>query len=78
LLARKNLAPFRKTKATPEPPPAVPKTRQITRLLLTRPDHLGAGDREQMAGIRAQCPHIDALADHVTAFAEMMTGLAVT
>jgi transposase len=72
---RRYLAPFRKTDAAPEPPPAVPKTRQITRLLLTRPDHLDADDRENLAGIRAQCPHIDALADHVTAFAEMMTGL---
>ncbi len=72
---RRYLAPFRKTDAAPEPPPAVPKTRQITRLLLTRPDHLDADDRENLAGIRAQCPHIDALAGHVTAFAEMMTGL---
>jgi transposase len=53
----------------------VPKTRQVTRLLLTRPDHLDARDREQLAGIRAQCPHLDSLAGHVTAFAEMMTGL---
>ena len=37
---RRYVAPFRKTDAAPEPPPAVPKTRQITRLLLTRPDHL--------------------------------------
>jgi transposase len=72
---RRYLAPLRKTGAVPGPPPAVPKTRQITRLLLTRPDHLDARDREQLAAIRAQCPHIDSLAGHVTAFAEMMTGL---
>jgi hypothetical protein len=72
---RRYLAPFRKTGAVPGPPPAVPKTRQVTRLLLTRPDHLQPGEQAQLAGIRAQCPHIDALAGHVTAFAEMMTGL---
>ncbi len=71
---RRYLAPFRATGAVPEPPPAVPKTRQITKLLLTRPDHLDAGEREQLADIRAQCPHLDALARHVTAFAETMTG----
>jgi transposase len=70
---RRYIAPFRATGAAPEPPPAVPKTRQITKLLLTRPDHLDAGEQEQLAGIRAQCPHLDALARHVTAFAEMMT-----
>jgi transposase len=72
---RRYLAPFRKTDAAPEPPPAVPKTRQITRLLLTRPDHLQSDEQAQLAGIRAQCPHIDALAGHVTAFAEMMANL---
>jgi transposase len=72
---RRYVAPFRKTDAAPEPPPAVPKTRQITRLLLTRPDRLDAGEREQLAGIRAQCPHLDSLAGHVTAFAEMMASL---
>lgn len=72
---RRYLAPFRKTDAAPEPPPVVPKTRQITRLLLTRPDHLKPDEQAQLAGIRAQCPHIDALAGHVTAFAEMMANL---
>lgn len=71
---RRYLAPFRKADAAPEPPPAVPRTRQITKLLLTRPDHLDADEQEQLADIRAQCPHLDALARHVTAFAEMMTG----
>ena len=52
----------------------MPKARQITKLLLTRPDHQDADEREQLAGIRAQCAHLDALARHVTAFAEMMTG----
>jgi transposase len=72
---RRYLAPFRKTGTAAGPPPAVPKTRQVTRLLLTRPGHLDAGEREQLARIRAQCPHLDSLAGHISAFAEMMTGL---
>ena len=59
--------------AAPGPAPAAPKTRQITRWLLTRPDHLQAGEQAQLDAIRARCPHIGALAGHVTAFAEMMT-----
>jgi transposase len=72
---RRYLAQFREPGAVPGAPPAVPKARQITRLLLTRPDHLEPGEREQLAGIRAGCPHIDALAGHIAAFAEMMDGL---
>ena len=72
---RRYLAQFREPGTAPSAPPAVPKARQITRLLLTRPDRLEPGEREQLAAIRAGCPHIDALADHITAFAEMMDGL---
>jgi transposase len=72
---RRYLAPFRKAGATAEPPPPVPKTRQITRLLLTRPDHLQPAEQAQLAGIRAQCPHLDSLARHISAFAQMMTTL---
>jgi len=72
---RRYLAPFRKTDAAPEPPPPAPKTRQITRLLLTRPDHLQPDKQAQLAGIRAQCPHLNSLAGHITAFAEMMADL---
>jgi transposase len=72
---RRYVAPLRKTGAAAEPPPAVPKTRQITRLLLTRPDHLSPDEQAQLAGIRAQCPHLDSLAGHITAFAEMMADL---
>jgi transposase len=72
---RRYLAQFREPGAAPAAPPAVPKARQITRLLLTRPDHLEAAEREQLARIRAGCPHIDALADHIAAFAAMMDGL---
>ena len=70
---RRYVRPFRQALAAPDPAPAVPKTRQITRWLLTRPDHLQAGEQAQLEAIRARCPHIDALAAHVTAFAEMMT-----
>jgi transposase len=70
---RRYVRPFRQALAAPDPAPAVLKTRQITRWLLTRPDHLQAGEQAQLEAIRARCPHIDALAAHVTAFAEMMT-----
>jgi hypothetical protein len=70
---RRYVRPFRQAPAAPGPAPAVPKTRQITRWLLTRPDHLQADEQAQLQAIRARCPHIDALAGHVTAFAEMMT-----
>ena len=72
---RRYLAQFREPGTAPSAPPAVPKARQITRLLLTRPDHLEPGEQEQLAAIRAGCPHIDALAGHITAFAEMIDGL---
>ncbi len=51
----------------------MPKARQITCWLLSRPASLNPGERAQLEGIRARCPHIDALAAHVTSFAEMMT-----
>jgi transposase len=70
---RRYVRPFRQAPAAPGPAPAVPKTRQITRWLLTRPDHLQPDEQAQLQAIRARCPHIDALAGHVTAFAEMMT-----
>jgi hypothetical protein len=71
---RRYLAPFRHGTAAPEPAPAVPKARQITRWLLTHPDHLRPEEQAQLAAIRDQCPHIDTLAGHVTSFAQMMTG----
>jgi transposase len=75
---RRYLAQFREPGAAPGAPPAVPKARQITRLLLTRPDNLEPGEKEQLARIRAGCPHLDALAGHIAAFAEMMDGLTGT
>ena len=70
---RRYVRPFRQALAAPDPAPAMPKTRQITRWLLTRPDHLQADEQAQLDAIRTRCPHIDALAGHVTAFAQMMT-----
>jgi transposase len=70
---RRYVRPFRQAPAAPGPAPAVPKTRQITRWLLTHPDHLQPDEQAHLQAIRARCPHIDALAGHVTAFAEMMT-----
>ena len=69
---RRYVAPFRQG-AAPDPVPAVPKTRQITRWLLSNPEHLKPGEQAQLSAIRASCPHIGALAGHVASFAEMMT-----
>ena len=52
---------------------APPKTRQVTRWLLTNPDHLDPASQAQLDAARAQCPHLDALAGHVRAFAKIMT-----
>ena len=55
------------------PAPAAPKTREITRWLLSRPGSLDAGDQARLAAVRARCPHLDALAGHIRDFAGMMT-----
>jgi transposase len=73
---RRYVRPFRQLTAAPPPAPAVPKTRQITGWLLSRPASLDPDELAQLAGIRARCPHIDTLAAHLTSFAEMMTNRA--
>lgn len=70
---RRYVAPFRQAAAAPDPGPTVPKTRQITRWLFSRPGHLQPEEQAQLTAIRASCMHIDALAGHVASFAEMMT-----
>jgi transposase len=70
---RRYVAPFRRAAAAPGPAPAVPKTRQITRWLLSRPDHLRPEQTAQLIAIKDRCPHISALSGHITSFAEMMT-----
>jgi transposase len=69
---RRHAAPFRHAAAAPPPAPAAPKTRRITRWLLSRRDRLQPGEQAQLEEIKQRCPHIGALAGHVTAFAEMM------
>lgn len=68
------MRPFRQRAAAPPPAPVVPKARQITKWLLSRPEHLQPDERDQLTAILARCPHLDALAGHVPGFAEMMTG----
>jgi transposase len=62
----------RAPRPAPAAPPA-PKTRHVTRWLLTRPDRLDPEDQARLAAVTASCPHLDALAGHVRSFAEMMT-----
>jgi len=62
----------RSPRPAPAAPPA-PKTRHVTRWLLTRPDRLDPDDQARLTAVRASCPHPDALAGHVRGFAEMMT-----
>jgi transposase len=65
--------PFRAMTAAPPPGPVVPKTRQITRWLLSRPATLDTDEQAELADLQDRCPHLNALAAHVRSFAEMMT-----
>jgi transposase len=56
--------------APPAAPP--PKTREVTRWLLTRPDNLDPADQARLDAATAQCPHLDDLARHVRSFAKIM------
>ena len=53
------------------PPP--PKPRQVTRHIMTHPDHLAAGDAADLAQLLDASPQLAAAAAHVRSFAGMMT-----
>jgi transposase len=67
------LQPFRHT-AAPPATPAPPKTRDITRWILTNPAHLDDDTQAQLAQVTSRCPHLATLTSHVRSFAKMMTG----
>jgi transposase len=53
------------------PPP--PKPRQVTRWIMTRPDHLASDAAAQLARLLDASPRLAAAAGHVRSFADMMT-----
>ena len=53
------------------PPP--PKPRQITRWIMTHPEHLASDDAAALAGLLDASPALAAAAGHVRTFADMMT-----
>jgi transposase len=53
--------------------PALPKPRQVTRWIMTRPDHLASDDAAQLARLLDASPALAAAAGHVRSFASMMT-----
>jgi transposase len=58
--------------AAPDTPP-LPKPRQVTRWIMTRPDHLASGDAAALARLLDASPALAAAASHVRSFAGMMT-----
>jgi transposase len=69
------LRPFRPVGAAPAATPLPPKVRDITRWILTHPDHLDDQEAIRLKGVLSRCPELEATARHVAAFAEMLTEL---
>jgi transposase len=53
--------------------PAPPKPRQVTRWIMTHPDHLASDDAASLARLLDASPKLAAAAGHVRSFADMMT-----
>jgi len=53
--------------------PAPPKPRQVTRWIMTHPDHLASDDAANLARLLDASPGLAAAAAHVRSFADMMT-----
>ena len=52
--------------------PAVPKPRQITRWIMTDPQHLAPDQHARLADVLTRCPELHAVASHVRDFADLM------
>ena len=62
-----------KPQRTAPPAPALPKPRQVTRWIMTHPDHLASDDAANLARLLDASPRLAAAAAHVRSFAGMMT-----
>jgi len=58
--------------SAPDTPPR-PKPRQVTRWIMTRPDHLASADAANLARLLDTSPQLAAAVGHVRSFADMMT-----
>jgi hypothetical protein len=62
--------------ATQLPPPPPPRVREITRWIMTDPEHLTTADALALEDARASCPELDTTAQRVSAFAAMISDLS--
>jgi transposase len=72
--ARRYMQPLRATLATPVLPLPPPTVREVTRWIISHPDHLTDDQTARISQVKARSTQLSATAGHVTAFAEMMTG----